>query len=246
MIFLFLIVTATFRPASPTVGDLITIDFAKPIVLDRSDSYEIVSQQGTGVVVRSFEPKPFALSGVAGGVRFRNLMVPMHSVLKPKDNLDPAPLRPPFRIPYPRQPFIAIGIAAAAAAASWIVVLILVRRREQVAVDEPVLAPAERFRATVAALRANPAQQHRWATLADATRVYLSSLSPHNLGVELTTSQVLPRVDAQHVAVIAQVLRQGDLEKFSPWGAPSADFDSLAERALDLIPVVQEEEEVAA
>ncbi|MGZ8853661.1 MAG: hypothetical protein ACXW2X_09705, partial [Thermoanaerobaculia bacterium] len=69
MIFLFLIVTATFRPASPTVGDLITIDFAKPVVLDRSDSYEIVSQKGTVVVVRSFEPKPFALNGVAGGVR---------------------------------------------------------------------------------------------------------------------------------------------------------------------------------
>ena len=246
MIFLFLIVTATFRPATPTVGDLITIDFAKPVVLDRSDSYEIVSQKGTRVVVRSFEPKPFALSGVTGGVRFRNLMVPMHSVLKPKDNLDPAPLRPPVRIPYPRQPFIAIGIAAAMAAALWIAVVVLAGsqvadRRSQ----EPELAPAERFRATVAALRANPAQPHRWATLADATRVYLSSLSPH-LGVELTTSQLLPRVDAQHVAVIAQVLRQGDLEKFSPWGAPAADFDSLAERALDLIPVPREEEEVAA
>jgi len=246
MIFLFLIVTATFRPASPTVGDLITIDFAKPVVLDRSDSYEIVSQKGTVVVVRSFEPKPFALNGVAGGVRFRNLMVPMHSVLKPKDNLDPAPLRPPFRIPYPRRPFIAIGIAAAVAAALWIAVVVLAGsqvadRRSQ----EPELAPAERFRATVAALRANQKEPLRWAALADATRLYLSTLSPH-LGVELTTSQVLPRVDAQHVAVIAQILRQGDLEKFSPWGAPAADFDSLAARSLDLIPVVQEEEEAAA
>jgi hypothetical protein len=246
MIFLFLMVTATFRPASPTVGDLITIDFAKPVVLDRSDSYEIVSQKGTGVVVRSFAPKPFALSGVAGGVRFRNLMVPIRSVLKPKDNLDPAPLRPPVRIPYPRQPFMAIGIAAAVAAAFWIAVLVLAGsriadRRSQ----EPELAPAERFRATVAALRANQKEPLRWAALADATRLYLSTLSPH-LGVELTTSQLLPRVDAQHVAVVAQVLRQGDLEKFSPWGAPAADFDSLAEHALDLIPAVQEEEEAAA
>jgi hypothetical protein len=97
----------------------------------------------------------------------------------------------------------------------------------------------------VNALRANEAHPHRWAKLADATRLYLSSLSPH-LGVELTTSQLLPRVDAQHVPVIAQILRQGDLEKFSPWGAPAADFDALALRALELIPVPREEEEEAA
>jgi hypothetical protein len=246
MIFLFLIFTATFRPATPTVGDLVSIDFRKPVVLDPSTAYEIVSQKGNRVVVRTFEPKPIVLSGVSDGIRFRNLNVPIRSVLQPKDKLEPAPLRPPVAVPYPRAPFIAIGIAALAAIAIWGAVLYLARspvagRGSQRAFVDP----AEQFRLTVAALRANPSSTHRWATLADATRLYLASLSPH-LGIDLTTSQILPRVDAQHVAVIAQILRQGDLEKFSPWGAPPADFDSIAERALDLIPVPHVEEEVAA
>ena len=246
MIFAFLIFTATFRPATPTVGDLVTIDFQQPVVLDPSTAYEVVSRKGNRVVVRTFEPKPIALSGVSGGIRFHNLNVPIRSVLKPRDKLEPAPLRPPVRVPYPRAPFIAIVIAALVAIVSWVAVAILAgspvagRGSQGAFVD-----PAEQFRSTIAGLRANPSQRHRWALLADATRVYLASLSPH-LGTELTTSQLLPRVDVQHVAVIAQILRQGDLEKFSPWGAPSADFDALSERALDLIPVPSEEEAVAA
>ncbi|HEX7419465.1 MAG TPA: hypothetical protein VF505_06240, partial [Thermoanaerobaculia bacterium] len=142
--------------------------------------------------------------------------------------------------------FVAIAIAAAAAGLTWIVVIWLSRAQSaERGAQEPELEPSERFRLTVAALRVNPSSEHRWALLADATRTYLASLSPH-LGIDLTTSQILPRVDAQHVAVIAQILRQGDLEKFSPWGAPAADFDSIAERALDLIPVPHVEEKVAA
>ena len=121
----------------------------------------------------------------------------------------------------------------------------LARRRHAIVEAEPYVDPADRFRRTVALLREDPAHAHRWADLADATRLFLSSLSPH-LGVELTTSQLLPRVDTDHVAVIAQILRQGDLEKFSPWGAPPADFDGLAAHALDLIPPPPAEEESAA
>jgi hypothetical protein len=245
MIFLFLIFTATFRPAAPTVGDLVTIDFQKPVVLDPSPSYEIVSRRGSRVVIRTFEPKPVVLSGVSGDVRFRNLVVPIHSVLKPKDKLDPAPLRPPVALPMPRLPFVMIGIAALIAACAWAAVAILARRRESIAADEPQLDPAERFRRTVADLRAHADRRNRWAALADSARLYLSSLSPH-LGMDLTTSQLLPRVDAVHVATVAEILRQGDLEKFSPWGAPAADFDSIAARALDLIPVPQQEEQEAA
>lgn len=245
MIFLFLIFTATFRPPSPAVGDLITIDFRQTVVLDRSSSYEIVSQKGSRAVVRTFEPKPIVLSGVAGGVRFRNLRLPVRSVLQPKDKLDPAPLRPPVSVPYPRRALIAIAIAALLAVAVWTAVIL--RARSPVAGRRPpdiVVDAAERFRSTIAALRAG-AHGHRWAALADATRLYLSTLSPH-FGTDLTTSQLLPRVDAQHVATIAQILRQGDLEKFSPWGAPGADFDALATRALDLIPVPAAIEEAAA
>ncbi len=245
MIFLFLIVTATFRPAAPTVGDLITIDFQKPVVLEASPSYEIVAQRGTRVVIRTFEPKAIALSGVSDGVRFRNLVVPIRSVLGPKDKLDPAPLRPPVALPMPRLPFVAIGIAAFLAGALWAAVALLVRRREEMIEEEPQADPADRFRRIVAELREHPHRPHRWAMLADATRVYLSTLSPH-LGVDLTTSQLLPRVDDVHVAVIAQILRQGDLEKFSPWGAPPADFDSAAMRALDLIPPPPPQDEKAA
>lgn len=246
MIFFFLLFTATFRPGAPTVGDLVTIEFRQPVVLDPPAGYEIVSKHGNRVVVRTFEPKPIVLSGTSDGIRFRNLKLPIRSVLQPKDKLEPAPLQPPRRIPYPRAPFVAIGIAAAVALAMWTVVLLLAgspaagRQSPGAFVD-----PTEQFRQTIAALRANHSAPLRWAQLADATRVYLASLSPH-LGIELTTSQLLPRVDAQHVAVIAQILRQGDLEKFSPWGAPSADFDALAGRALDLIPVPPEQEEAAA
>jgi hypothetical protein len=172
--------------------------------------------------------------------------VPIRSVLQPKDKLEPAPLQAPRPIPYPRAPFVAIAIAALAAIAIWAVVLVLAR--SQVAgrgSQGAFVDPAEHFRQTIAALRADRSRPLRWAQLADATRVYLASLSPH-LGIELTTSQLLPRVDAQHVALIAQILRQGDLEKFSPWGAPSADFDALASGALELIPVPQVDEEAAA
>ena len=245
MIFFFLVFTATFQPPRPTVGDLVTVEFQQPVVLDPSMAYEIVSQSGNRVVVRTFEPKPIALSGVSGGVRFRNLNVPIRSVLQPKDKLEPAPLQPPRQIPYPRAPFVAIGIAAVLAAVAWGVVLLVARSQVTGHGSQVTFVdPTEQFRQTIAALRAGRSPL-RWAQLADATRIYLASLSPH-LGIELTTSQLLPRVDAQHVAVIAQILRQGDLEKFSPWGPPSADFDTLAAGALELIPVPQAGEQVAA
>ncbi|HEX9162749.1 MAG TPA: hypothetical protein VF980_13675 [Thermoanaerobaculia bacterium] len=238
------------QPAAPTVGDLITIEFPPqppgPVVLDPSHSYEVVSSNGRRVVVRTFEPKPFTISGTLGGERFPELTVRVHSVLKPKDKLDPAPLQPPHPVPFTHAPFIAIGIAAILAAALWAAVVLLARAQSaERGAQEMELAPAERFRVTIERLRAHPDQPKRWAALADATRLYLASLSPH-LGTELTTSQLLPRVDDRHFPAVAQILRQGDLEKFSPWGAPPADFDALSEGALALIPPPQVEEEQAA
>ena len=48
MIPILLLVTATFRPPAPTVGDLITIDFRQSVVLDRSPQYEIRFLLGSG------------------------------------------------------------------------------------------------------------------------------------------------------------------------------------------------------
>jgi len=224
MIPILLLLTATFRPPAPTVGDLITIDFKRPVVINPSPQYEIVSQRGSRVVIRTFEPKPFAISGRTGDVAFRNMLVPVRSVLAPKDNLTPAPLKPPLAEPYPRLPFLLMGIAALMAIGAWIAVVKLDRRE---AIVEPVVPPIERFRASVAAAR-------NWSQLADAVREYLAATT-------LTTTELLGRTDS---ATVGEILRQGDLEKFSPWGAKPADLAALKRRALELIP--EEEEEVAA
>src|SRR5258707_7532247 len=87
--------TAVFHPAHPTVGDPITIDFRQPVVLDPAPQYEIVSNGGSRVVVRTFAAKPFTLSGHMGDVAFRNLVVPVQSGLKAEDDLEPAALAAP-------------------------------------------------------------------------------------------------------------------------------------------------------
>ncbi len=232
MIPILLLVTATFRPPAPTVGDLITIDFQQPAILDRSARYEIVSQRGNRVVLRTFEPKPFAISGRVGNVAFRNMIVPVRSVLKPRDNLAPAPLKPPIAERYPKLPFVIIGVTAVLAIAVWSAVFALERRAAAARLPQPAIPPADRFRAAVAASRT-------WSQLADAVREYLAATT--ELSEDLTTTEIVARTSS---STIAEVLRQGDLEKFSPWGARPGDFAALAERALDLIP--EEREEVAA
>ncbi len=95
MILVLALVTATLQPASPKVGDLITVTFPAPVVLDASPNFEVVSRSGNSVVVRTFEPKPFVMSGSVGGTRFRNMKVPVGTVLKRGDDMEPAPLAPP-------------------------------------------------------------------------------------------------------------------------------------------------------
>jgi hypothetical protein len=235
--FLFLLIT-TFQPPKPTVGDPITITFASPTTVDSSPDYEIVSRSGNSVVIRTFVPHTISVNGRAADGPV-SVMIPIHSVLKADDKLEPAPLKPPKPEPWPRLPFVAIGIAALAAIAAWAAVVMLAKRR--VAKPRIVIVPADEFRRRVRTLR--PDSPQRWAALADVVRAYLADVRPE-LGAELTTSELLSRVD--HPA-IAQILRQGDLEKFSPWGAAPADFDAVAQRALDIPtwaepPVVQAEE----
>jgi hypothetical protein len=245
MIPILLLITATFRPAQPTIGDPITIDFQRPVVLDRSAEYDILSTRGSRVIIRTFEPRPFPISGRVGNVAFRNLVVPMRTVLKPRDDLRPAPLKPPRSEAYPTLPFVAIGIAALLAAAMWTALILLARRANATKAVEPPLPADIRFRNTVIALRDNPRAELRWERLADATREYLAAIDP-NLGLELTTREVLSVGQAILPAIISEILRQGDLEKFSPWGALPADFALLARRALELAPEPVVEEQVAA
>jgi hypothetical protein len=234
---LFLLIT-TFQPPKPTVGDPVTITFASPTTVEPSPDYEIVSRSGNSVVIRTFVPHTISVNGRAADGPV-SVMIPIHSVLKADDKLEPAPLKPPKPEPWPRMPFVAIGIAALAAIAAWAAVVMLARRR----VPKPriVIVPADEFRRRLRTLR--PDSPQRWAMLADIVRAYLAGVRPE-LGAELTTSELLTRVD--HPA-IAQILRQGDLEKFSPWGAAPANFDDVAKRALEIPswaepPVVQAEE----
>jgi hypothetical protein len=232
---LFLLIT-TFEPAKPTVGDPVTITFASPTAVDPSADYEVISRRGNSVVIRTFVPHTIAVNGRSseGPV---SVMIPIHSVLKPDDKLEPAPLKPPKPEPWPRMPFIAIGIAALAAIAAWTAVMMLAKRR----VTRPriVIIPADEFRRRVRSLRSDAPK--RWAALADIVRAYLAAVRT-DLGAELTTSELLSRIDH---AAITQILRQGDLEKFSPWGAAPADFDSVAGHALE-IPAWAEPPEIQA
>ena len=218
--------TATFRPAPPAVGDVVTIEFARPATLDPSSDYEIVSQYGTRAVIRTFVPHAITIRGHAGGEPF-SMRMPVRSVLKPNDSMQPAPLAPPHAVPYPRMPFIVIGVVALLAAAAWAGVFALARWRAREKIVEPPLAPAERFRRAVAAARS-------WADLADAMRVYLAASNP-TLSPDLTTSEILAVIARDDIAsTIATILHQGDLEKFSPWGAEPADFRAIAARALEV------------
>jgi hypothetical protein len=232
-------ISATFHPAQPTIGDPIAIDFAQPVTLDASPAFELVSHTPTHVVIRTFEPKPIPLSGVAGGVRFRNLVVPVRSVLKAGEKLEPSPLKPPRELAAPMLPLILIGCAALAAIAAWL--FVWRRSRRRAAVPVVVLAPAEQFRADVARAAKSP---QRWAALADATRAYLAR---RGFGAELTTSQILSRVPHER-ELIADILRRGDYEKFSPWGEPMGDFDVFVRGADAVIDAYEPrvEGEVAA
>lgn len=231
MILVLALVTATLQPAQPKVGDLITVTFAAPVVLDASPDYEIVRRDGNRVVLRTFAPQPFRMSGSVGGERFAGLRVPVHTVLKPGDDLTPAPLAPPRPTPYPRMPFVVIAIAAVLAVAAWAAAWWLSRKRHA-DVRKAIVSPEERFRRALLELRANPSQTLRWAMLADETRAFLVATRSH-VREDLTTTELVPRLREEE-RIVEEILRQGDLEKFSTRGAAPRDFDDVATRALAL------------
>jgi hypothetical protein len=229
MILALALVAATLQPASPTVGDLITVTFPAPVVLDASREYEVVARSGNSVVVRTFQPKPFAMNGTTGGQRFTRT-IPVTSVLKQGDDLKPAPLAPPVAIAYPRLPWYAIGAAALLAAIAWLVAWWRARRPAEVVA--PPVHPADRLRAAVQTLLSNPSYEWRWAALANETRAFLDATRPGLTG-DLTTSELVPRLgDAERV--VEEILRQGDLQKFSRRGAADRDFAALATAVLNV------------
>jgi hypothetical protein len=269
---LFLTLITMFQPPRPTVGDPITITFAAPATVEPSPDFEVIARSGNSVVIRTFVPHTITVTGrLADGPV--SVMVPIHSVLQSDDKLEPAPLKPPKPEPWPRLPFIAIGIGALAAIAAWTTVVLLARRR----LTKPriVVVPVQQFRSSVMALR-DPRASMRWARLADAVRAYLAAVRA-DWGTELTTSELLARIEdddverrrpageplrlrsGQALAVqppsrrryeVGEILRQGDLEKFSPWGAPTADFEEIANHALEIPswaepPVVGQDEAAA-
>ena len=226
---LFLALVTSIHPPRPAVGDPVTLQFSVPVVLDPSSAYEVVRRQGNSVVVRTFQPRPFVVTGRVGLEEVR-VEVPIRSVLKPKDDLKPAPLKPPASDPAPRRPLIAIGIASLLALMGWIGVVLLARRHARA--EEPVIAPVERYRAAITSLRAERRGAMRWARLADATRAYLAAVDSR-FGSDLTTSEILGQVPDP--SALRQILHQGDLEKFSPWGPAQIDFDLVADHALQIV-----------
>ena len=236
MLSLALALAIQVHPPQPAVGDLITLEAGKaPVVLQKGNGYEVVSLTGGRVVMRTFEPKAFTVTGTAGGVAFQQV-IPVRSVLKPKDDLTPAPLVPPLADAERPLPWILIGVAGLLAVAVWTWLAFHARRERPAEVAPPLLTPVERYRATVATLRTSPWTPKRWAGLADALRDYLAAT--HELSLDLTTTELLRRTNDP---TIAEVLHQGDYEKFSPWGAQPLDFDDVARRALELADEPQQE-----
>jgi hypothetical protein len=132
---------------------------------------------------------------------------------------------------WPSAWWIAAAIAALLAIATCIVLWLRAKKRAPEELT-PVASPEDRFRAAVLALRANPSRPLRWAALADETRKFLAATRPR-LGSDLTTAELVPKLDERE-GVVEEILRQGDLEKFSRRGAAQREFDELADRALEL------------
>ena len=229
-----LALTVSVSPPQPKVGDPIAITFPAPVVLDASKQYEVVEHKGNVVVIRTFEPRELSLSGTTGIVRFRNLKVPMTSVLRPGDDLTPAPLAPPrpAEIEWLKWSAIALGILLALLMLFLLWRRLRKKKKKPEAPPLPQLTPEERFRAAVLALRTDPSHKTRWAALADETRRYLAATRPR-FSSDLTTTELVPRLDERE-RVVEEILRQGDLEKFSQRGAADRQFDEVADRVLEL------------
>ncbi len=232
-----------YEPAAPTVGDPVRIEYeieqGARIVPEESGEYEIVSGDDRTIVVRSFRPGIFTVAGVVerDGVSepFRGPEIEVRSVLGENDSLEPAPLKPPVVPPAERLPRIAIACAAAAAFLAWAAVLLWKGKVELESVPAPGFDAV--FISRLEALRRRPFEQQAVAEVAELTRDYLARRDP-SLARELTTTELIARLqespDARLIAPVTDVLREGDLAKFSPWGSHFDSMSPLVDRAEEL------------
>jgi hypothetical protein len=241
----------TFSPPRPTVGDPVTITFPAGVTqvqLSPGEGFEAIRGSGNQIVLRSFRPGPFEVSGrllrgeTASAFRMRLII---NSVLQPNDSLEPAALKPPRPLDPNRAAFIAIAAAAAAALLSWLAAILLWRRRTLLPAPRRVPEAAEEFRIALGRAARVADGNARAIALAEATRAYLARIGGA-YARELTTFellQALPPGDA--AAVIGEVLFEADLAKFSPWGASARDAREMVER-LSRIPQQFEQQQKEA
>lgn len=240
-------VPVRFSPASPTIGDVVTVEVRHPnVAFAESEGIELVEAAGSRARLRMMRPGlqtvRFDVTAAARTVRLA-FNVTVASVLAPDDALKPAPLAPPEPVPYPRAAWAAIAFAAGAAIVSWAALVMLHRRRRAHAAPitaQPVLSPREEFEVELHAL-AGRTDRAAAIGLANATRQYLAAVDA-SLPLELTTSELLARLGGR-LAAVPKILRAGDRAKFAPWPA-SAD-PHLVEEARQL-PLEYEVEEVAS
>jgi len=226
--------TVPVRPAQPTVGALITVDFSrvgKTVFLDPLPAeVELVSKNGSTVTLRAFDAGKFVLSGVVNrdrdAIRFRNLPVEVKSVLAAADDLRPAPFAPPKPLVQSQVPWIVVSVAALFAIVAW---WWLLTRKHGLSQNARV---AEQE--LLVLLRAWPVgrlDDPFLARLSDATRRYLASRDTR-VAESMTTREILSNLtDERAAAALRDILQLGDRAKFAPWGAGQVDASVLRQEA---------------
>ncbi len=245
-----------YEPASPTVGDLITISFPDvgegKLSLLPADEYEVVSVAGEKAVVRTFRPGSIKVVGeilTPGEQTQRHTVeIEIRSVLSENDDLQPAPLVLPKRLPPNRVAWWMLGGAAVAALAMWSLLYFVAGRMSGGGVEE---GSGGRGAAAIYLERLHridrlASEDERWRQLADATRWILPRID-RALGPELTTSEILAtlrgrRYHAETIALVDRILHGGDWAKFSPFGAPDDASKAALSQARGLTSLLAKEE----
>jgi hypothetical protein len=239
-------------PARPTVGDPITLTFPEAsgrVEIAPSEAYEIVRTEENRAVIRSFRPGPLEVAArLPAGERevaVPSLGIEIVSTLAEDDTLQPAPLRPPERLPANRDAWIALGAAGAAMILLWALVY-LRRPREVAAVPaRRRIAPSRELLRALEAAATLPPVESRIA-IGDATRNFLARVD-EAWGRELTSRELRralrqARVHEDLRGVVDTILLEADLEKFSTHGAPEIETRELVDSARQLATLDRGEE----